>query len=530
MVQYAWWQSGVIYQVYPRSFMDGNNDGVGDLNGIAQRLDYLQWLGVEALWLSPIYPSPMADFGYDISNYVDIEPLFGNLEDFDRLLTEVHRRGMKLILDFVPCHTSDEHPWFRESRASRDNPKRDWYIWRDPAPDGGVPNNWLSEFGGSAWQYDEQTQQYYLHMFDVKQADLNWRNPEVREAMFAAMRFWLDRGVDGFRVDVIWMMIKDAQFRDNPRRRGPKPGDGEFQIGLYTGDQPEVHEIIREMRSLVSSYEGDRVLIGEIYLEPERLIKYYGPQLDEAHMPFNFQFVTMERWDADTIRTCVDSYEKMLPDGAWPNWVLGNHDRQRIATRIGRDQARVAQMLLLTLRGTPTCYYGDELGMENVPVPVEMINDPPGKRDPSKSRDPERTPMQWNAAPNANFSAPGVQTWLPLASNYQTQNVESEQQDPSSMLSFVHALLALRREMPALNIGTYVSIADIPEGCFAFLRKHDEQTLLVVLNCSAHDIMVSLPQLGQGNIVLSTHMRREGKVVLDALQISANEGYIIVLQ
>jgi Glycosidases len=253
-------------------------------------------------------------------------------------------------------------------------------------------------------------------------------------------------------------------------------------------------------------------------------------RLDEAHMPFNFQFVTMEHWGADTIRACVDAYEKMLPAGAWPNWVLGNHDRQRIATRIGLDQARVALMLLLTLRGTPTCYYGDELGMENVPIPVAMINDPPGKRDPLKSRDPERTPMQWNPGPNAGFSAPGIQTWLPIASNYQTQNVESEQQDPYSMLSFVHALLALRREMPALNIGTYGSIADVPEGCFAFLRKYDEQTLLVVLNCSVHDIPVSLPQLGEGNILLSTHMKSEGKVTLNDLQVPANEGYIIALQ
>lgn len=531
MTQYAWWQEGVIYQIYPRSFMDGNNDGVGDLNGITQRLDYLQWLGVDAIWLSPIYPSPMADFGYDISNYTDVEPLFGDLADFDRLLEQVHQRGMKLILDFVPCHSSDQHPWFREARSSRDNPKRDWYIWRDPAPDGGVPNNWLSNFGGTAWQYDEQTQQYYLHMFDVKQPDLNWRNPEVRNAMFEAMRFWLERGVDGFRVDVIWMMIKDIQFRDNPLRPNWKPGDSNesIQIGVYTEDQPEVHEIIRDMRALVDAYAGDRVLIGEIYLEAEKLVKYYGSQLDEVHMPFNFQFITMEGWSAETIRSCVDPYEAMLPTGAWPNWVLGNHDRPRIATRIGRDQIRVAQMLLLTLRGTPTCYYGDELGMENVVVPVEMINDPAGKKNPLFSRDPERSPMQWDASPNAGFSAAGVQPWLPIAKEYQQQNIEVEQQDLHSYLSLVRALLSLRHSMPALSIGMYTSVLDVPEGCFAFLREHEEQRILVVLNCSGHDLEVTLPHLDQGRIILATGLDREGKVELSALRLPANEGYIIEL-
>ncbi|GER92190.1 hypothetical protein KDW_63520 [Dictyobacter vulcani] len=283
---YSWWQSGVVYQIYPRSFMDSNGDGIGDLAGIHQRLDYLQWLGVDAIWLSPIYPSPMADFGYDIADYTNIDPLFGTLQDFEVLLRETHKRNMKMILDFVPNHTSDEHAWFVESRASRENEKRDWYIWKDPAEDGGPPNNWTSFFGGSAWEFDNASGQYYLHMFDVKQPDLNWRNPRVRQAMYDVMRFWLERGVDGFRVDVIWMMMKDGQFRDNPNRPEWKPGDPPYarQEGIYTENQPEVHEIIREMRSLIDTY-GERVFIGEIYLPVPLLMNYYGETLDEVHLP-----------------------------------------------------------------------------------------------------------------------------------------------------------------------------------------------------------------------------------------------------
>ena len=355
MHAHSWWQTGVIYQVYPRSFLDSNRDGIGDLPGIISKLDYLRWLGVDAIWLSPIYPSPMADFGYDISSYTAIHPLFGTLEDLDSLLHQAHQRNLKLILDFVPNHTSDEHPWFQESRSNRTNEKRDWYIWRDPAPDGGPPNNWTSRFGGSAWHFDEQSGQYYLHTYDVKQPDLNWRNPNVRQAMYEVLRFWLERGVDGFRVDALEVLLKDEQFRDNPMNPQWKPGDppNTRQIGRYTEDLPGIHEIVREMRAILDHY-GERVLIGEIYLPLARLIPYYGEQLDEAHLPFNFQFVTMPTWEAGAIRQVVDAYESALPQGAWPNWVLGNHDRSRIATRVGREQARLTQMLLLTLRGTPT--------------------------------------------------------------------------------------------------------------------------------------------------------------------------------
>ncbi|MGH2411424.1 MAG: alpha-amylase family glycosyl hydrolase, partial [Chloroflexota bacterium] len=379
---YQWWQTGVIYQIYPRSFMDANGDWTGDLAGIHQRLDYLQWLGVDALWLSPIYPSPMADFGYDVANYVDVDPLFGDLGDFDRLLAEVHQRGMRLLLDFVPNHTSDQHPWFVASRASRENPKRDWYIWGDPMPNGGPPNNWTSFFGGDAWTLDPTTGQYYLHLFDYRQPDLNWRNPEVRAAMYDAMRFWMERGVDGFRVDVMWLMIKDAQLRDNPPNPSWNIGDSPNtrQIMHYSADQPETHQIVREMRALLDSY-GERVLIGEIYLPLPRLLTYYGDNLDEAHLPFNFQLVRLP-WQAAVVRQAVEDYEAALPRGAWPNWVLSNHDNSRIASRFSPAQARVAQMLLLTLRGTPTCYYGDELGMRDGVIPPELEVDPLAKLSP----------------------------------------------------------------------------------------------------------------------------------------------------
>jgi alpha-glucosidase len=342
MADLAWWQSGIIYQIYPRSFQDGDGDGIGDLQGITRRLDHLVWLGVDAVWLSPFYPSPMADFGYDIADYRNVDPIFGKLADFDRLREETRRRGLKLILDLVPNHSSDRHPWFEESRASYHNPKRDWYIWRDPAPDGGLPNNWRSNFGGSAWEFDETTRQYYYHAFLKEQPDLNWRNPAVRDAIYDVMRFWLDRGADGFRVDVIWHLMKDAEFRDNPPNPGFQSDDAEIRryLEVYSADQPEIHEVIAEMRHVLDGY-AERLLIGEIYLPLERLVAYYGADLKGAHLPFNFQLVESP-WNARTLARIVEEYERALPAGGWPNWVLGNHDKPRIASRIGQPQARVA--------------------------------------------------------------------------------------------------------------------------------------------------------------------------------------------
>ncbi|HEX6960248.1 MAG TPA: alpha-amylase family glycosyl hydrolase, partial [Lacipirellula sp.] len=449
--EHEWWQKGVIYQVYPRSFQDSNGDGVGDLRGILSRLDYLEWLGVDAVWLSPIYPSPMADFGYDISDYCDIHPLFGTLADFDKLTAAIHRRGMKIVLDFVPNHTSDQHPWFQESRSSRSSPKRDWYLWQDPGPEGGPPNNWLSQFGGPAWEFDPSTEQYYYHAFLKQQPDLNWRNADVQEAMLDTLRFWLRRGVDGFRVDVIWHIVKDAEFRNNepnPEYHPELPPHRQL-LATYTTDRPEVHDIIDRMRDVLNEFD-DRMMVGEIYLPTERLVTYYGStENDGVHLPFNFQLIEIH-WNARAIAEAIDHYEGLLPHHGWPNWVLGNHDNPRIASRIGIAQARVAQMMLLTLRGTPTMYYGDELGMQNVPIPPDRVQDPFEKNVPGLGlgRDPERTPMHWSAEPNAGFTT-GV-PWLPIGEHYKIRNVDSERENPQSMLTLVRRLLQLHRSEPAL--------------------------------------------------------------------------------
>jgi alpha-glucosidase len=528
---HSWWQTGVIYQIYPRSFMDSNTDGIGDIPGITSKLDYLRRLGIDALWLSPIYPSPMADFGYDVSNYTGVHPLFGTLQDFDTLLQQAHQRDLKVILDFVPNHTSDEHPWFQQARSSRTNEKHDWYIWHDPARDGGPPNNWTSLFGGSAWQFEEQTGQYYLHLFDVKQPDLNWRNAHVRQAMYDVLRFWLDRGVDGFRIDVLARLLKDDRFRDNPVNREWKPGDppAARQLSRYTLEQPGIHKIVQELRAVVDHY-GERVLIGELYLPVEQVMRYYGEQLDEIHLPFNFQLVTIPAWEARTIRQVVDVYEAALPSGAWPDWVLGNHDRPRIATRVGREQARTAQMLLLTLRGTPTCYYGDELGMQNVSVPLELIHDPLGKDNPVLSRDPQRTPMQWDSSPNAGFCPPEVQPWLPLASDYQTYNVAVEQQETHSFLTLLRTLLSLRRSSPALTVGSQQSIDQPNPSCLVYLRQHDGQRYLVALNFSSQEQVVTLPEQGQGRLLLSTYLDHQGPIAMGEMNLRGNEGLLIEIQ
>ncbi len=533
-LKYAWWQTGIIYQIYPRSFQDTNADGIGDLPGIIQHLDYLSSLNIDAIWLSPIYPSPMADFGYDISDYSAIHPLFGTLADFDQLLAQAHRRGLKVLLDLVPNHTSDRHPWFLESRSSRHNPKRDWYLWRDPAPDGGPPNNWLSAFGGPAWTLDPQTGQYYNHQFVKQQPNLNYRNPEVLPAMLRVMRFWLDRGVDGFRVDVITLLIKDAQFRDEP----PNPAWNGVRLydslrHIYTANQPEVHGIIRLMRAVLDEY-GDRVMVGETYLPNAELAKYYGPNLDECHLPFNFQLIAMN-WQAQAVRQAVDAYESALPPGAWPNWVLGNHDRARIATRVGAAQARVANMFLLTLRGTPTTYYGEEIGMENVVIPPEYIQDPPALNEPQIAglvgRDPERTPMQWDASPNAGFAAADVRPWLPLASDYLTRNVARQDEDPASMLNLYRALTALRRAEPALHAGDYQSLDAGADEVFAYTRTAPGAArFLVVLNFGTATHTLDLSRLGAtASVAAAADMRRAGTVDLAALHLYPNEGLVLQL-
>jgi alpha-glucosidase len=527
MAQATWWKRGIIYQIYPRSFQDANADGIGDLEGIRRRLDYLKRLHVDALWISPIYPSPMADFGYDVADYCGIDSAFGTLEDFDHLIDEAHARGLKLILDFVPNHTSDRHPWFVESRASRDNPKRDWYIWRDGKPDGSPPNNWISNFGGPAWTLDEATGQYYYHAFLREQPDLNWRNPAVREAMYNVLRFWLDRGVDGFRVDVIWHLIKDANFRDNP----PNPGwtACEREIGrllqVNSADQPEIHGVVAEMRRVLDEYD-ERVLIGEIYLPIERLVAYYGRDLSGAHLPFNFALI-QTAWKAEAIAKLVAEYEDALSAGGWPNWVLGNHDQPRIASRIGEAQARVAAMLLLTLRGTPTMYYGDEIGLQNVPIPPERVQDPWEKNEPGLGlgRDPYRTPMQWSAGRNAGFSE--GEPWLPLTGDHDRRNVEILADDPRSILALYRRLIALRREHLALSIGDYAP-GEVDGSIFWFERGHENTRLIVALNFGQEPGIVHLRgNAVRSRVLLSTALDRDGEEVGTDVGLRGDEGLLI---
>ncbi|MDI3339313.1 MAG: alpha-amylase family glycosyl hydrolase [Sphaerobacter sp.] len=522
-----WWQRGVIYHIYPRSFQDSNGDGEGDLADITSRLDYLAWLGVDAIWISPIYPSPLADGGYDVADYTDIDPRFGTLADFDRLVAEAHRRGIRVILDYVPNHSSDRHPWFLASRASRDNPKRDWYLWRDPAPDGGPPTNWLSYFGGSAWTWDEQTGQYYLHSYLPEQPDLNWRNPAVRHAMLDVLRFWLDRGVDGFRVDALSQVIKDDRWRDNPPNPHWRPGDDPSRalLRVYTSDLPEVHAVVRDIRQVLDAYP-DRVLIGELYLPIERLLPYYGERGEGCHLPTNFHLI-LSPWRATEIGALMERYEAALPDHGWPNWVLGNHDQPRVATRIGPAQARVAAMLLLTARGTPTMYYGDEIGMQDVPIPPERAQDPVAWRLPGLGlgRDPARTPMQWDRSPGAGFTT--GEPWLPLAPDAAQVNVAAQQDDPRSLLTLYRRLLALRREEPALQVGAYLP-RGIHADVVAFERRAGGRRFLIALNLGAHPTRVE-PDTGAGRIVLSTALDRDGEPVAGMLALRGDEGVIVAL-
>ncbi|MGY8679652.1 alpha-amylase family glycosyl hydrolase [Bradyrhizobium sp. UFLA05-153] len=522
-----WWRDGIFYQIYPRSFQDTDGDGVGDLAGILKRLAYVKSLGVDAIWLSPVFRSPMADFGYDISEYTGIDPLFGTMEDFDALLEAAHDSGLKLILDLVPNHTSDQHPWFIASRSSRDNPKRDWFIWRDGGPDGGPPNNWLSEFGGSAWQYDEATGQYYYHAFLARQPDLNWRNPDVREAMYDVMRFWLEKGVDGFRVDVIWHLIKDAEFRDNPLNPHYVEGRPPHEkiLTQYSTDQPEVHDVIAEMRRVTDAYRA-RVLIGEIYLPLHRLMAYYGNDLAGAQMPFNFALLSTF-WSARSIEKIIEDYEKALPKGAWPNWVLGNHDRPRVASRVGPEQARVAAMLLLTLRGTPTLYYGDEIGMNQVAIAPEDVRDPFEKNVPGigVGRDGCRTPMQWDSSNFGGFSE--VTPWLPLPEIYVHANVVNLEADKFSILNLYKRLVALRKAHRPLVAGDYHPIAAQGD-LLIYRRQAGDDALVVVLNLGPDPVAVTTSAIRFGSeILVSTFLDREGEELEGVLDLRGNEGVVI---
>jgi alpha-glucosidase len=539
-----WWQSGVIYHLYVRSFKDSNGDGNGDLAGVLHQLDYLsETLQVDALWLSPVYPSPLVDAGYDVTDHTDIDPLFGDLSLFDHLLTEAHQRHLRVILDFIPNHTSDLHPWFLAARSSREHPKRDWYIWADPKEDGSPPNNWLSHWGGSAWEWDAHTRQYYLHTFHKAQPDVNWRYPAVREAMFAAVQFWLDRGVDGFRIDSAHYILKDPALHDNPLNPSPertpyKPlGEYDSQLHLYDRNHDDAHQVYRDLRRLLEQYDRvdphhPRLLVGEVSLfDWQQWATYYGVAQDEFHMPFNFGLLGAIHTARD-IRQVVDTVEAILPAGAWPCYVLGNHDESRIATREGSAQARVAMMLLLTLRGTPVVYYGDEIGMHDVHIPASRVQDPWELRIPGEGfgRDPERTPMQWDTSLHAGFCEANASPWLPLAEDAQEYNVATQLADASSMLHLSRRLLHFRRTSAALTVGCYRSFPQVPDGCLVYERSERHECWLIALNFTAEEQFIRLSEGSSGHIVFSTHLDRQEAVDLSALSLRANEGCLIVME
>jgi alpha-glucosidase len=525
---HAWWQRGVVYQVYPRSFQDSDGDGVGDLPGLLARLDHLVDLGVDAVWVSPVYPSPMADFGYDVADHVGIDPVFGTLGDMDRLIEGAHARGLRVVLDYVPNHTSDRHPWFLASRSSRGDPRRDWYVWRDPAPGGGPPSNWLSEFGGGAWTLDPGTGQYYYHAYLPEQPDLNWRNAEVRAAMLDVLRFWLARGVDGFRVDAIHHLFEDEGLRDNPPNPDWRPGMSPARslLRARTMDLPEVQEAVASMRRTAGEFGPDRLLIGEAYLPIERLMAYYGTDLSGFHLPFNFHLMSTP-WDPASVAGLVAAYEAALPPGGWPNWVLGNHDRPRVASRLGQGQARVAAMLLLTLRGTPTLYQGDEIGMEDVPIPPELVRDPWERNVPGLGlgRDPVRVPIPWDAGPGAGFTT--GRPWLPLPPDRAARNVAAQAADPRSTLALHRALLRLRRSEPALSVGDHAPV--LAEGdVLAYERRAPGGRFLVALNMGGRPREPAGLPAG-GRVLASTHMDRAGEATGDAVRLRADEGLVIGL-
>ena len=515
MKDFLWWRDGVIYQIYPRSFADSNGDGLGDLNGIISHLDYLADLGIDAIWLSPFYPTPDKDFGYDISNYMDIDPRFGSLADFDRLTSEAHQRGIRIIADLVLNHTSDQHPWFKESRSNLKAAKRDWYIWRDH------PNNWQASFGGRAWEYDAPTGQYYLHLFTKEQPDVNWRNPQVRTAQLDVFRFWLGHGVDGFRLDVFNAYFKHADLPDNPPKFGLRAFDRQRHI--YDIDQPEMMPFLNEMRTLLDSYP-ERYAVGETYFaSPQKTVSYCGP--DRLHAAFSFDFTSNDLnypWNPRWVMERVMKREvNFISADAWPTTVMSNHDLPRAASRYGRGeddtQAFLAMTLLLTLRGTPFMYYGEEIGMRNIHLRRNEILDPPGKKywPIYKGRDGCRSPMQWDASAFAGFSS--QKPWLPVHPDYMKRNVNSQKADPDSLFNFTKKLLALRREFPALCRGDFVPL-ETPPGMLAYLRRSGDQSVLVAMNFSNRETGFPPPP-GRWRVLLSNSKGSAGALTAGEIQL-----------
>jgi alpha-glucosidase len=483
---HEWWKHAIFYEIYPRSFADSNNDGVGDLKGIDSHLDYLKDLGVDAIWITPCYPSPQVDFGYDVSDYENIDPMYGTLNDFKHLAHDARKHDIRIIMDFVLNHTSPQHKWFLDSASSRTSAHRDWYIWRDGKGPGLPPNNWISGFGGSAWQFDPKTGQYYYHFFAVGQPDLNWRNPAVEKAMFDVTRFWYKRGVSGFRLDAVDLLFEDPNLHDNPLLEGKNDlGDPNME-NKYNDKLPEVHTELKQLRKVAD--ENNAVLIGETYTSNrEELKEYYGDHNDEIQLPMDFMFCEVDKLSPNEFRTQIANAEST---GGWPVYVIGNHDMTRSYNRYGDGQhndqiAKVMAGMYLTLRGTPVMYYGEELGMENNdPVRKEDVKDPIGIAGwpKEKGRDGERTPMQWNDSPNAGFSQ--ANPWLPVPASYKTHNVASELKDPDSVLQFYKRLLTLRHHEPALLDGDYVGLNQDNPDVLSYLRRYKNEAVLVVLNMS----------------------------------------------
>jgi alpha-glucosidase len=489
-----WWRRGVLYQIYPRSFADSNGDGIGDLRGIGEHLDYLRWLGVDGIWLNPTMPSPNADYGYDVADYRDVHSELGTLDDMDRLIADARRRDIDILLDLVPNHTSDHHAWFQDAATGRDARYRDFYVWADPLPDGSPPNNWLSHFGGSAWAWHEPTGQYYLHQFLLEQPDLNWWNEDVRVEFDDIMRFWYDRGVAGFRIDVAHGMINDRDLRDDPvATQADHPRVREVgRRHVFSMNRPEVHDVLRHFRRVADTQEPPRILLGETHVfDLDQLIPYYGASGDELHLAFNFLFMHA-RFDARELRRIVEEIEAKLPMGAWPVWTGSNHDGGRLARRwAGADPAkkRLAVMLLLTLRGTPVLYYGDEIGMDEAATDPARTLDPVARLtgDPSRNRDPARLPMQWTSGPAAGFTSGDAEPWLPVGDG-RACNVADQRDDRHSMLHLTRDLIALRRQRPDLNAGEYAGLPS-PEG--SWLWRRGERTV-VALNMSDQQVEVEL--------------------------------------
>ncbi len=532
-----WWRSAVIYQIYPLSFKDTTGNGQGDLKGIIDKLDYLngteQSLGVDAIWINPIHPSPKKDHGYDVIDYYDIDLELGDLETFDLLVSEADKRGIKIIMDYVLNHTSSQNPWFLESRSSRDNPKANWYLWRDPKPDGSAPNNWLSVFGGPAWTFDENRGQYYMHSFLSDQPDLDWRNPEVLDEMKNVLRFWLNRGVGGFRADAIEHLFKDRDFRDEPLNPNYNPEtDNPYDalIHIYSRNQRiEILEIIKEIDEVLGN-EKLNFMVSETWLCAEDLLEYHQASEKKVCMPMNLNTLGLP-WRVDKFKDFIDKYDSLLNKDHWPNYIFSNHDVSRIVDRIGESKAKSAAMLQLTLRGTPFIYYGAELGMGGVRIPPESIQDPWEKQVPGLGidRDVARTPMQWNDDKYAGFS--NADPWLPVCDNYPEINVKKELEDPNSILNLYRSLIALRHQSSALTEGDYLPLESGNENVLAYIRESETEKKLIMINFSDDEAEVSFEFTCAG-IILSTNSNRNSNAEsnLKKIVLEGNEGCIFELQ